>query len=181
MEGRPAGSTPIDRLAALYDELVPVVYGYCRARLPQHDAEDVTADVFRAAAEVLCDDGTAQLSRSWFLTAARHRIIDRWRRQERWRPRLVLIGASQPTAVTHEFEERDHVLAALDQLPPPQRAVLVLHHVEGRPVREVADLLGRSPTAVQSLLARARRALHAALQAADGPVSTELTRLGGGT
>ena len=52
---------------------------------------------------------------------------------------------------------REDVLAALRRLSAEQRAALVLHHVDGLSVREVARQLDRSESAVESLLARARR------------------------
>jgi DNA-directed RNA polymerase specialized sigma24 family protein len=41
-------------------------------------------------------------------------------------------------------------------LPANQRAALILHHVDGLPVREVAIAMQRSQTAVESLLSRGR-------------------------
>jgi RNA polymerase sigma-70 factor (ECF subfamily) len=41
-------------------------------------------------------------------------------------------------------------------LPATQRAALILHHVDGLPVRDVAAAMGRSQTAVESLLSRGR-------------------------
>jgi RNA polymerase sigma-70 factor (ECF subfamily) len=139
------------------------VYGYCRARLALHDAEDVTAEVFRATAEQLELDPGGQLGRAWFVTAARNRIIDRWRREQRWRPRLAVLAAVEP-ALPGPEEDVSDVLEALDELPVAQRAALMLHHVDGHPVKEVAGLLGRSPRAVESLLARGRRALAGMLE-----------------
>jgi len=160
------GHVPEPDLAGLYAELLPVVFGFCRARLPHHDAEDVTAEVFGAAAEALRHDPDAALTRSWFLTVARNRIVDRWRRSERWRPRLALVAADLRTFEDDRADERGEVFDALDRLAPAHRAVLVLYHVEGRRVREIAEILQRSPRAVESLLVRARRALLEAVDAA---------------
>jgi RNA polymerase sigma-70 factor (ECF subfamily) len=156
------------RLAALYDELLPVVYGYVRSRLAEADAEDVTAEVFRTAAEQLQRDPTAQLTRSWFLTAARNRVIDRWRHQMRWEGRLealrrdVDVQSVAPGTGTGEAEDR--VLDALDRLSPDHRAVLILRYVDGLRTRAIAEALGRNPRATDSLLARARRELVAAFE-----------------
>lgn len=55
--------------------------------------------------------------------------------------------------------------AALDRLPERQRAAIVLRHFEERSNPEIADALDVSVEAVESLLARGRRALKAALSA----------------
>ena len=160
------GPQPVD-LGHMYDEMLPVVYGYCRARLPWHDAEDLTAEVFRVALEHLRADPCAELSRSWFIVTARSRIIDRWRRSARWTERMHLVAASQASTQRPHDEDVGDVVLALDLLPDAQRAAVVLHHVDGFSVEEVAGILNRSPRAAESLLARGRRRLVEALEA-DG-------------
>lgn len=56
------------------------------------------------------------------------------------------------------------VKAALQTLPERQRAALVLFHFEDMSQIEVGEALGISDEAVESLLARARRALRAVLK-----------------
>jgi RNA polymerase sigma-70 factor (ECF subfamily) len=55
------------------------------------------------------------------------------------------------------------VRAALDDLPARQRAALVLTYYEGFSNREAGVFLGISDEAVESLLARGRRALKRGL------------------
>lgn len=49
------------------------------------------------------------------------------------------------------------LLVVLDQLSPPERLAFVLHDMFGVPFREIAPILGRSPTAARQLASRARR------------------------
>jgi RNA polymerase sigma-70 factor (ECF subfamily) len=156
------------RLEALYSDLLPVVYGFSRSRVPEHDAEDVTAEVFRAALQRLQRDPEVELKPSWFLTVARNLIVDRWRRQLRWNGRLELLRRDVDVS---SFDDRggstDRVLDALDHLSDDHRSVLVLRYVDGCSSKDIAVALGKSPRAVDSLIARARSALAEAYEGLD--------------
>jgi RNA polymerase sigma-70 factor (ECF subfamily) len=91
----------------------------------------------------------------WVYGIARHKLIDHYRRQER-RERLAGGGPAEQCVDASENGARDDLLEALDSLPAAQRAALVLRHADGCSVPEVAEALGRSIEAVESLLARAR-------------------------
>lgn len=156
------------RLSELYDAMLPVVFGYCRARLALEDAEDVTAEVFHAAAAQLRREPDRDLRPSWFVTTARNRVIDLWRRDARWSGRLRTMAGSSVGHIELPPEPDGPVLEALDRLPTAQRAAVVLHWIDGHTVREVAELLGRSEHAVESLLSRARRRLVTLVQEHPG-------------
>ncbi len=55
--------------------------------------------------------------------------------------------------------------AALGRLPIEQRSILALHHLEGRSLAELAEILDIPAGTVTSRLHTARQALHAALLA----------------
>ena len=74
-----------------------------------------------------------------------------------------------PEAATQqsEMEAQDtsqRVDAALKALPDRQRIALTLFHYEGLSQIEIGQIMGISDEAVESLLARARRGLKAALR-----------------
>ena len=58
----------------------------------------------------------------------------------------------------------DAVTAAVAALPPAQRVAIVLHHFEGLPTAEVAEITGSTVPAVRSHLFRGRRTLTRTLQ-----------------
>ena len=71
--------------------------------------------------------------------------------------------AGEPEAQVLARERRDRVLAALAQLPPEQRACLVLVDMEARPLAEVAEILEVPVGTVKSRCARGRARLAALL------------------
>lgn len=60
--------------------------------------------------------------------------------------------------------EREAIGRAFDRLRPEERAILVLHHVEERPVAEIARSLGIPTGTAKWRLHAARRALETALE-----------------
>ncbi len=65
-----------------------------------------------------------------------------------------------PAALAERAERKRALDRALASLAPAQRMAVVLFHLEGLGVREVADLLETTPKAAESLLSRARAALR---------------------
>ena len=68
-------------------------------------------------------------------------------------------GVRDPADVTVDAETRTAVLAALDSLPPDQKAALVLVDMEGYSVEETAAILECAPGTVKSRCSRGRAKL----------------------
>jgi RNA polymerase sigma-70 factor, ECF subfamily len=160
-------------LLVLYDKAVDEVYGYILARCRNREvAEDVTADVFTAAVEAVRRDSVADLTTAWLIGIARHKLVDHWRRAEREQRRLHAV-ADDPTVAAPRVDTWDvelDVLAARDalgQLGAHHRSALVLRYLDGLPVPDVAEVLGRTVHATEALLVRARRAFRQIYEEVD--------------
>lgn len=78
-------------------------------------------------------------------------------------------AAPDPAARAASRQDLARVFALLGALTPEQRVAFVLIAIEGLTAREAGELLGASPDAVKQRALAARRALLAALAAADRP------------
>lgn len=145
---------------AWYDRVLPRVYAFLADRCggPGALAEELTQQTFvEAVRHRAAFDGRSDVV-TWLCGIGRHKLADHFRRIERdERSRLRMsvteIDVGDGSALT---DEREAIERAIRSLPAAQRAALVFRHVDGRSVREIARLLDRSETAIESLLARAR-------------------------
>ena len=94
---------------------------------------------------------------------------DGWRRRGRWRGRLAEFraqaqaGQARPEASSEDVaavDLRDALVRLLHQLPPRQRAVIVLRYWEQRTEAETAAMLGCSEGTVKSTASRGLRRLR---------------------
>jgi RNA polymerase sigma-70 factor (sigma-E family) len=99
---------------------------------------------------------------------------DGWRRRGRWRQRLPLLRSPDVTDDTAAVDLHDELVRLLVQLPPRQRAVIVLRYWEQRTEAETASLLGCSEGTVRSAAFRGLRQLRE-LAGSTGGAGTELT------
>lgn len=147
----------------LYDRALPQVYGYLVVRTRNSAlAEDLTAETFLAAVRALQRGTVPRLSVAWLVTVARNKLVDHWRRQAREERSLRLVHDDEPVEDDPDAGfDRERARATLARLGPHHRAALTLRYLDGLPVADVADQLGRTLHATEALLVRARRAFRA--------------------
>jgi RNA polymerase sigma-70 factor (ECF subfamily) len=162
------GQNPV---AALYRRALPQVYGYLLPRCGSAAlAEDLTAETFMAAVAAAGRERPPELTVAWLVGVARHKLVDHWRRADRERRGLAVLD-SGAEAVDDPWEARLDVAAAhaaLSCLSVHHRAALTLRYLDGLSVAEVAEQLGRSLHATETLLARARAALRRVYEEGEG-------------
>jgi RNA polymerase sigma-70 factor (ECF subfamily) len=161
------GTPDPDPVVAVYRQALPQVYGYLLPRCGSVVvAEDLTAETFLAAVAATTQGAASDVSVAWLIGVARHKLVDHWRRQGRETRSLTKVGR-QAAAVDDPWDDeldRSAVYAALAQLNPHQRAALTLRYLDGLPVPVVAEHMGRSVHATETLLTRARSALRRSIE-----------------
>jgi RNA polymerase sigma factor (sigma-70 family) len=173
---------------SLYRRHVKDVYHYALALLRNpDDAEDVTQTTFLNAYRAYQRGLEIEKPHNWLIKIAHNVARTRYARAGR-RVKEVPLEDHVAELAAPELEQPDvaGVLRALGRLPFNQRAALVMRELEGRTYAEIADTIGVSVSAVETLIFRARRSLRLRASAlrslAAAPLPTSLTQFfdGGG-
>jgi RNA polymerase sigma-70 factor (ECF subfamily) len=149
------------RFADLYENNFGRVYAFIVRRVrDRHEAEDLTAEVFKHA--------LANLSRFewrgvpfavWLFRIAANEIADRWKRISKESPDPDSDDLDQ--ASWPDIERRATLSQLVDSLPDDQRSVIIKRFVEQKSIRDIAQEFGRSEGAIKQLQFRALESLRA--------------------
>jgi RNA polymerase sigma-70 factor, ECF subfamily len=150
-----------EALEQLLERVQPRVYSFgmkmCGDR---EDAREVLQDTLLAVARSVRDFRGASSLSTWLYTIARSFCIKRRRHPRPEEPLDVAQELSDPAANPEDAAANQQVekllLAAMGELEPIYREVLVLRDGEGLTAPEAAEILGISVDAVKSRLHRAR-------------------------
>jgi RNA polymerase sigma-70 factor (ECF subfamily) len=146
----------------VYSAYAPALFRLFMAAVgDRHQAEDLTGTAFVSAIEDLPRFyGPVEALGGWLFQIARHDLYDHRRRQARSRiepledhlpEAAAAAGAANPAELAIERLEGSRVLAALRELSPDQREVLLLRMAGGMTAPDVAAVLGKTTNAVKAL------------------------------
>jgi RNA polymerase sigma-70 factor (ECF subfamily) len=165
----------LDAFEALYRRHQAGIYTFIRSQVGEPElAADLTQDTFVRAWQSLSRLRAVGAFRSWL-----HRIAANLVRDEvkSGRARLEMVasdlasddgampepaarGDEGPVATLIGQELKTELWSALATLSPEQRGAVIMHHLEGMSMQEIAEATGVRPGTVMSRLARAREALR---------------------
>jgi RNA polymerase sigma-70 factor (ECF subfamily) len=158
--------TEEDAFAHLYQEHVYAVFNYCLYRVGDAVvAEDLTADIFERAWRARRRYNPRQAKFvTWIFTIARRRVID-WQRRRGRRRTVGLdeqLASPQPSpdTLTLEAEDQHRLHRLIQNLPHDAQELLAMKFGAGMTNRQIAEVLGKSETAVGSALHRLVRKLR---------------------
>lgn len=132
--------------------------------------EDITQEVFLRAYRALSSYESARIGqldlRPWLATITRNLVRNEYRRRDR-KPFVSLDGANHteamapdPEPAAHELDELNRILV---NLTDAQREAVVLRHIVGLPMREVALTMGCPDGTAKSHVSRGLERLRSTL------------------
>ena len=136
----------------IYTEYHGKVMSYLRARIRgEADAEDLCSDIFEKIYLKYDDyDPTKAALGTWIFTITRNTLIDRFRRT---RPTEELDeNLSDDTEIDSDLirtETLTELAGALRKLPQQLMDIVVLRYYDGKPLTEIAQIMGLSYGAVK--------------------------------
>jgi RNA polymerase sigma-70 factor, ECF subfamily len=154
----------LPRLGSTY-RLVKAIVGHAA------DADDVTQEAFVQAWKALPQLRDADRFDAWFGRIVVNTARMHLRRRDRFMTvsvtaiELSEVGALQQTdTALDSIAGSDALQGAIDRLSADQRSLLSLHHLEERPVKDIAAILGIPVGTVKWRLHEAREALRRAME-----------------
>ena len=160
-----------DAFAALVEIHTPALERFAtRMLLERQRAEEVLQETLMKAWQEAAryDPEKARLS-TWLHQIAHNLCIDILRRQRREQPLTenadTIIGSDEsPESLVQTQETQRQLTSAIGALSQRHRTALILTYYQSLPNRDVAQIMGISVRALESLLVRARRELKTILE-----------------
>jgi RNA polymerase sigma-70 factor (ECF subfamily) len=165
-----AFKTLVDRYQAL---VVNTCYGLLGNR---EDAEDVTQEVFFQVYKSAGKFRQESKVSTWLYRISVNRSLNfiRDNKRSRWLKSLTSLleddrkqvrdiptsDSDRPDVALEEKERNWAIQKAIDSLPAKQKAAFVLHKYEGLSYQEIAEIMHRSLSSVESLIHRAKSNLQ---------------------
>lgn len=157
-------------LADIYEQHLPSIWRYVRARVPDHaDAEDAASEVFERAARGWHRYDPAKGSVAAWLAGIAHHVVADW-----WRQRHVEEPVPDPPATTDDAAAAEDDIASrvdaavirrhLHILTNREREALALRYGARLSNAEVGDVLGISDAGARMLLHRAVEKLRGVIR-----------------
>ena len=158
-----------DAFGKLYDQYYSQIFGYALKRVANVEiAEDITSEVFFKALKNLGKFRWRKISFSfWLYRIATNQITDYFRKNKR--RMFSLEEISDPVSVSNPLIETEVLQAeeelkryedflilheSIAKLPVKYQEAITLRYFESKPIKEVAEILGRREGTIKSWLHR---------------------------
>ena len=157
-----------DAATQLYARCVPPLAGWLAQRISGHDAQELAHEALAEAFRKGASYKPQHSFQVWLRTLAWHRTLNILRNESRRKAREQAYLQQEQVCASDDHKSSpylERLASTLAALPDSQRELLELHYLEGKTSRAIAELYGRSRSAVAVNLHRLCRKLRTDLQA----------------
>jgi len=139
----------------------------------EQTALDVVQETFISAARNLASLRDDDRFGSWLFSIAHRKCVDHCRKSGREEPlepehaEAMRADEGDPSELLIQREQEAEFMKLIEQLPPPQRSVLLLHFVEDFSLEEIAGITNAQLGTVKSRMHYAKLALRKLIEEND--------------
>jgi RNA polymerase sigma factor (sigma-70 family) len=167
-ETQRTGRGPDDEASRLYAEFGDKIYRFCLGRLrSREEAEDAVQNTFLRVCTALRKGVVPEFEGPWLYKIAHNvclsRLLGSSRRAQVEMPADLDLLGERAAAYTADADELFGLDEALAEMPANLRRPLLMREWQGMSYTEIAEAIGVSHSAVETLIFRARRHLAQAL------------------
>lgn len=159
-----------EKFISLYRAFVDEIYRYVflRTGLDASLAEDMTQDIFLDVFKGLNEFKGLCSDRTWVFKIAKNKLFDFYRKQ--YSQKVEFVDIDDPLTECLNDPEQDTeklmesaleskiVYDCLNRIPGHYKITLMLKYVDGKSVKQIAEIADKSPKAIESLLQRSKNA-----------------------
>jgi RNA polymerase sigma-70 factor (ECF subfamily) len=158
-----------EKFISIYQTYVDEIYRYVflRTGMDKALAEDVTQNIFLEVYRGIKRFKGLCSERTWIFKIARNKVYDHYRKLYGQTIDLISLeseGFNEPNDPEQEPEmflktafEGRQIAECLNKLPEHYKATLVLKYIEGKNVKEIAQIADKSAKSIESTLQRAKK------------------------
>ena len=140
----------------------------------REDAEDATQEIFVKIHHKLPSFRAASKAKTWIYRIAINHCLDVIKAKKRAKRFAFISNLFYPNSaeIKHDAAHFDHpgvqleqkealqrLFSHINQLPDQQKTALILTKIEAQSLKEAAEIMGKTPKSVESLLQRAKQNL----------------------
>jgi len=159
-QGNPAEFT------AMYNLYSKNVYNFILIKVKnEHAAEDILSETFISAIKSHSKIFNDKNILSWLLTIAVRRIADYFRKNIKESKKIEMAGNQNCYSIMDQAEEinlKEQALflkMAIDNLPDEYKKAILLRHYDKKCQKEIAGILNKSESAIETILVRGKKML----------------------
>jgi len=145
---------PEDVIHRYQDTVYRIAFTYCRNT---SDAEDIAQEAFLRYIKKMPRLQSEEHLKAWLIRVTLN--IAKSLSTSSWSKKIVPLSEHDPTIADERAETDTATYYAVMSLPEKYRSVIMLYYYEDYSIREIAQILNRTETAIQTQLQRARAML----------------------